>query len=170
MKNQNTTLSILSFAGDQFVRITAMAEPGIGIHLVGLPDTAVKESFLRVSTAMFSLGYRLPGQKIVINVSPACRSCSSELDLALALVLVSLAKGLNIPDGKILASGEMNLDGTVCGKIDADNLRELAWALEIPLVVVPKSCVSTSGNDTRVNILGVRTLAEAINHIKTSHR
>ena len=34
---------------------------GIGIHLVGLADTAVKESLLRVLTAMESLGHRIPG-------------------------------------------------------------------------------------------------------------
>lgn len=72
--------------------------------------------------------------------------------------------------GKILASGELTLDGTVLGRVDANSLRDLADSIGIHSVVVPKNCVSTSGNDTRVNILGVRTLAEAINHIKTSHR
>ena len=44
---------------------------GIGIHLVGLADTAVKESLLRTITALQALGYRIPGRKIVINLAPA---------------------------------------------------------------------------------------------------
>ena len=44
---------------------------GLGIHLVGLADAAVKESLLRTITALQSLGYRIPGKKIVINLAPA---------------------------------------------------------------------------------------------------
>ena len=42
---------------------------GIGIHLVGLADVAVKESLLRTVTALQSLGFRIPGKKIVNNLS-----------------------------------------------------------------------------------------------------
>ena len=42
---------------------------GIGIHLVGLADAAVKESLLRTGTALQSLGLRIPGKKIVNNLS-----------------------------------------------------------------------------------------------------
>ena len=45
--------------------------PGIGIHLVGMADIAVKESLLRTITALQSLGYHIPGKKIVINLAPA---------------------------------------------------------------------------------------------------
>ena len=43
---------------------------GIGIHLVGLPDAAVKESLLRTVTALQTLGFHIPGKKIVINLAP----------------------------------------------------------------------------------------------------
>ena len=42
---------------------------GIGIHLVGLADIAVKESLLRTITALQALGFRIPGKKIVNNLS-----------------------------------------------------------------------------------------------------
>ena len=41
------------------INITA----GIGIHLVGLADIAVKESLLRTMTALQSMGFRIPGKK-----------------------------------------------------------------------------------------------------------
>lgn len=45
---------------------------GIGIHLVGLGDTAVKESLLRTVNALQSLGYSIPGKKIVIKLTNNC--------------------------------------------------------------------------------------------------
>ena len=42
---------------------------GIGIHLVGLADAAVKESLLRTVTALQAKGFRVPGKKIVNNLS-----------------------------------------------------------------------------------------------------
>lgn len=42
---------------------------GVGIHLVGLADAAVKESLLRTVTALQALGYHVPGKKIVNNLS-----------------------------------------------------------------------------------------------------
>ena len=41
---------------------------GIGFHLVGLPDNAVKESQQRINSALNQFGYKLPGKKIVINI------------------------------------------------------------------------------------------------------
>ena len=57
--------------GVQAVDVTVEVDipSGIGIHLVGLADAAVKESLLRTITALTSLGFRVPGKKIVINLS-----------------------------------------------------------------------------------------------------
>ena len=42
---------------------------GIGIHLVGLADAAVKESLLRTVTALQAMGFHIPGKKITISLS-----------------------------------------------------------------------------------------------------
>ena len=57
--------------GIQAVPVTVEVDinSGIGIHLVGLADVAVKESLLRTMTALQSIGFRIPGKKIVINLS-----------------------------------------------------------------------------------------------------
>ena len=63
---------------------------GIGIHLVGLADVAVKESLLRTVTALQSLGFRIPGKKIVINLAPAdMRKNGSGYDLPIALGIIA---------------------------------------------------------------------------------
>ena len=73
---------------------------GIGIHLVGLADVAVKESLLRTVTALQSLGFRIPGKKIVINLAPAdLHKKGSGYDLPIAI-------------GIVAASGQRDLPGT----------------------------------------------------------
>ena len=51
------------------VVVEISVQTGIGIFLVGLPDSAVKESLLRVTTALQSCDYRIPGRKVVINLA-----------------------------------------------------------------------------------------------------
>lgn len=63
---------------------------GIGIHLVGLADAAVKESLLRTVTALQSMGYRIPGKKIVINLAPAdMHKKGSGYDLPIAVGIIA---------------------------------------------------------------------------------
>jgi magnesium chelatase family protein len=45
-------------------------DQGIGYHLVGLPDNAIKESNYRIAAALQNNGYRIPGKKITINMAP----------------------------------------------------------------------------------------------------
>ncbi|MBS7290508.1 MAG: magnesium chelatase, partial [Bacteroidales bacterium] len=64
--------------------------PGIGIHLVGLADTAVKESLLRTVTALQALDYKIPGRKIVINLAPAdIHKSGSGFDLPIAIGILA---------------------------------------------------------------------------------
>lgn len=59
---------------------------GIGYHLVGLPDNAVKESNYWIAAALNNTGYKLPGKKITINMAPAdIRKEGSAYDLPLVI-------------------------------------------------------------------------------------
>lgn len=50
------------------ITIEVHIDAGIGYHLVGLPDNAVKESNYRIAAALTN--YKLPGKRITINLSP----------------------------------------------------------------------------------------------------
>lgn len=86
---------------------------GVGYHLVGLPDNAIKESSYRIYAALKNVGYKLPGKKITINMAPAdLRKEGSSYDLSIALgILVASEqiKAENIKDYLIM--GELSLDG-----------------------------------------------------------
>ena len=82
---------------------------GIGIHLVGLADVAVKESLLRTVTALQSLGFRIPGKKIVINLAPAdVRKNGSGYDLPIAVGILAASEQKHFPGlDKYLIMGEL---------------------------------------------------------------
>ena len=71
---------------------------GVGIHLVGLADAAVKESLLRTVTALQSCGFRIPGKKIVINLAPAdMHKQGSGYDLPIALGIIAASGQRELP-------------------------------------------------------------------------
>ncbi|MBO7070164.1 MAG: magnesium chelatase, partial [Bacteroidales bacterium] len=72
------------------VTVEADISGGIGLYIVGMPDIAVKESLMRITTALRSYGYSIPGMRIVINLAPAdIRKEGSSFDLAIAVALLS---------------------------------------------------------------------------------
>ena len=90
-------------------------DKGIGYHLVGLPDNAIKESNFRIAAALANNGYRIPGKKITINMAPAdLRKEGSAYDLTLALGILSASEQINAPNiADYVIMGELSLDGTL---------------------------------------------------------
>lgn len=88
---------------------------GIGYHLVGLPDNAIKESSYRITAALQNNSYKLPGKKIIINMAPAdMRKEGSAYDLTFAVGILAASgqiKAENISDYLIM--GELSLDGSL---------------------------------------------------------
>ena len=72
------------------VLIEVEIQLGIGIHLVGLADAAVKESLLRTVTALQAQRFHVPGKKIVINLAPAdMHKQGSGYDIPIALGIIA---------------------------------------------------------------------------------
>lgn len=97
------------------VNVEVNISSGLGIHLVGLADAAVKESLLRTITALQSVGFRIPGKKIVINLAPAdMHKKGSGYDLPIALGIIASSGQAAFPDiGKYVIMGELGLDASV---------------------------------------------------------
>ena len=97
------------------VKVECEITPGIGIHLVGLADLAVKESLLRTITAMQACGYRIPGKKIVINLAPAdLNKSGGSYDLSIALGILAESGQAELPYiESLVVLGELALDGQV---------------------------------------------------------
>jgi len=99
------------------ITVEVNIDKGIAYHLVGLPDSAIKESSYRISAALKNNGYKLPGKKITINMAPAdMRKEGSAYDLTIAMGILAASnqiKAVNIEDYVIM--GELSLDGSMQG-------------------------------------------------------
>ena len=97
------------------ITIEVNIDKGVGYHLVGLPDIAIKESNYRIAAALQNNGYKIPGKKITINMAPAdMRKEGSAYDLSLAIGILA-ANGQIISDNidKYIIMGELSLDGSL---------------------------------------------------------
>src|ERR1700722_14729142 len=104
--------------GVEAITITVEVNVTEGLHtfIVGLADSAVKESIQRIESAIKSNGYYMPRTKIVINLAPAgIRKYGAAFDLPIALGI--LAASEQLPDAGLLKSfvvmGELGLDGGI---------------------------------------------------------
>ena len=97
------------------VTIEASTSRGIRFFLVGLPDSAVKESHERIVSAFQVNGYKFPSCQIIINMAPAdIRKEGAAYDLPLAVGIMASVGELStsmLDDYVIM--GEMGLDGTL---------------------------------------------------------
>ena len=95
------------------ITIEVNIDKGIGYHLVGLPDNAIKESSFRIAAALKNNGYELPGKKIIINLAPAdLRKEGSAYDLPLAMGILVASGQINTDEiDKYIIMGELSLDG-----------------------------------------------------------
>jgi magnesium chelatase family protein len=88
---------------------------GTKYFIVGLPDNAVRESLLRVESAINTSGYRMPRQKIVVNLAPAdIRKEGSSYDLAIAIAILAASGQIEsaLLDEYVIM-GEISLDGGI---------------------------------------------------------
>jgi len=88
---------------------------GFMFHLVGLPDSAVKESQQRIIAALQNSNYQYPHKKIVINMAPAdIRKEGSSYDLTIAVGILAASEQVKVEKlEKYIIMGELSLDGSL---------------------------------------------------------
>lgn len=138
---------------------------GIGIHLVGLADAAVKESLLRTITSLQSMGFRIPGRKIVINLAPAdMHKKGSGYDVPIALGIIASSGQRELPLlEKYMIMGELGLDGSIRDIPGALPIVELAAKEGLKGCILPvDSALQAYEYSANVEVYGVATLEEVL--------
>ncbi|MCC8358830.1 YifB family Mg chelatase-like AAA ATPase [Salinimicrobium sediminilitoris] len=146
------------------ITVEVNVDTGIGYHLVGLPDIAVKESSFRIAAALKNVGYNLPGKKITVNMAPAdLRKEGSAYDLTFAMGILMASgqiKATNIGDYIIM--GELSLDGS---------LQPIKGALPIAIkakeegfkgFILPKQNVKEAAIVSGLEVYGIENIDEII--------
>ena len=138
--------------------------PGLGIHLVGLADAAVKESLLRTITALQSMGFRIPGKKIVINLAPAdMHKKGSGYDVPIALGIIAASGQRDLPLlEKFMIMGELGLDGSIREVPGSLPIVELARKQELLGCILPQESALEAVEYEGINVYGVRTLDDVL--------
>ena len=96
------------------ITVEVNVDKGIGYHLVGLPDNAIRESNFRIAAALSNSGFKIPGKKLILNMSPAdLRKEGSAYDLPLAMGVLVATGQINTlsPLSDYVIMGELSLDG-----------------------------------------------------------
>ena len=146
------------------ITIEVNSSRGIKFYLVGLPDSAVKESHERIISALQVNGYKFPTCQIIVNMSPAdIRKEGSAYDLPLAIGILS-ATG-TITSNKLdryLIMGELSLDG---------GLQPIKGALPVAIaareqgfegLILPKQNAREAAVVNHLDVYGVENITEVI--------
>lgn len=126
-----TTIRTVSVDKDGLVRpvsVEVSITKGIGIHLIGLADQAVKESLLRVVTAIQNLGYHFPGKKVIVNLAPAdLHKNGTGYDLPIALGILAESGQIQLKEDILSCTfyGELGLDATIRPTGDEDKILDV---------------------------------------------
>ncbi|MGW9686425.1 YifB family Mg chelatase-like AAA ATPase [Flagellimonas sp. 2504JD1-5] len=156
----------------QTIVVEVNIDKGIGYHLVGLPDNAIKESNYRIAAALQNNGFRIPGKKITINMAPAdLRKEGSAYDLTLALGILSASNQIKSDDiDKFIIMGELSLDG---------GLQPIKGALPIAIkareehfkgFILPKQNAMEAAVVDDLEVFGVENIREVIDYFDKGKR
>lgn len=133
-------------------------------HLVGLPDSAVKESHQRIISALQINGYRMPTTTIVINMAPAdIRKEGSAYDLPLAIGMLGASEVIRSDKfHRYLLMGELSLDGSLQPIKGALPIALKARELGFEGLILPRQNAREAAVVNNLTVYGVENLKEVI--------
>ncbi|WP_313113208.1 YifB family Mg chelatase-like AAA ATPase [Aequorivita sediminis] len=149
------------------ITVEVNVDKGVGYHLVGLPDNAIRESNYRIAAALQNNGYKIPGKKLILNMSPAdLRKEGSAYDLTLAMGILIATEQIQErnPLSDFIIMGELSLDG---------NLQPIRGALPIAIkakeegfkgIILPNQNAKEAAIVEGLNVYGIDNIKEVIDY------
>ncbi len=146
------------------VTLEVNIDRGVGYHLVGLPDSAIRESNYRIAAALLNNGFRIPGKKITINMAPAdLRKEGAAYDLSLALGILQASgqiKAHRLSDFVIM--GELSLDGSLQAINGALPMALGARDAGLAGCILPRQNAAEAAIVSDIEVYGVDSLRQVI--------
>ena len=146
------------------ITIEVNSSRGCMFYLVGLPDSAVKESHQRIISALQVNGYRMPTSNIVINMAPAdIRKEGAAYDLPLAIGILGSSEVIK-PDklSRYLLMGELSLDGSLQPIKGALPIAIKARELGFEGIIIPRQNTREAAVVNNLKVYGAKNLKEVI--------
>lgn len=146
------------------ITIEVNSSRGCLFNLVGLPDSAVKESYQRIRSALQVNNYKLPTSSITINMAPAdIRKEGSAYDLPLAIGMLASKEMIKpdlLPDYLIM--GELSLDGGLQPIKGALPIAILARELGFKGMIVPQQNAREAAVVNNLEVFGVENIKDVV--------
>lgn len=146
------------------VTIEVNSSRGVKFFLVGLPDSAVKESHERIISALQVNGYKFPTCQIVVNMAPAdIRKEGSSYDLPLAIGILAATKVVSEEKlSRYLIIGELSLDGSLQPVKGALSIAIAARSQGFEGFILPKQNAREAAVVNNLKVYGVENIKEVI--------
>lgn len=146
------------------ITVEVSIRKGVHFHLVGLPDTAVKESYERIRAALNNVNIKLPQNDITVNLSPAdIQKSGSGYDLPITIAM--LAANDNVATDKLqyyMIMAELGLDGRLCSIRGALPIAMKAKELGFHGIILPKENVKEAAVVQGIDVYGMGNILEVM--------
>lgn len=149
------------------VTIEVNSDKGIQFFMVGLPDSAVKESYQRIYASFANLGYRFPKKRLTVNLAPAdIKKEGSAYDLPLALGIMAVSEQV-CPDRleAYVAMGELSLDGSLNPVRGVLPMAIKAKEEGFRGIIIPKENAKEAAVVEGLEVIGARNLTEVVDFL-----
>ena len=149
------------------VTIETLVERGARFYIVGLPDTAIKESQQRIMAAMKASDLEFPHKRTVINLAPAdVKKEGASFDLPISIGILSSNQAL--PQASVencMIAGELSLSGRVLPVKGVLPMAIKAREMGIRRLIVPKDNASEAAIVNNLEVIGVESLRETVDFL-----
>lgn len=161
-----TKIQTASIQGIDAFPVTIETDCGRGslFSIVGLPDTAVKESHQRMVSAITHSGFKFPHKGITINLAPAdIKKEGAAFDLPMSIGVLTASEIIQAPGlADYMVMGELSLDGSVLPVKGALPMAVKAREMGVKKLIVPEENVTEAAVVNKIEVYGVKSLAEAV--------
>ncbi|RTL06852.1 ATP-binding protein [Candidatus Dependentiae bacterium] len=169
----HTTVLSATTIGTQAHIVEVEVDVAFGLvqfYIVGLPDTAIKESSKRILAALKNSGCAIPAKKITVNLAPAdLKKEGTNFDLPIALGILIATQQLELSKDFMqdtLFLGELSLDGSVRFIKGALAIAYDAHAIGKKRMIIPKQNAQEAALIKGIEVIGVNHITELIAYIK----
>ncbi len=149
------------------ITIEVAVSRGYAYTIVGLPDTAIKESNERVRSAMRESGFEFPRRSVVVNLAPAdVRKEGSAYDLPIAIGVLAASEEIEAPGlDHFMMMGELSLDGTLLPVRGVLPMAIEARRAGFKAMIVPKANATEAAVVNDVDVYGAENLQQVIDFV-----
>ena len=147
------------------VQVETSMSRGMQLHMTGLADTAVKESYDRIKAALINNGLKMPMMDITINLSPADikkEGSGYDLPIAISILAASDKVALELLD-KFMLVGELGLDGKLMPIKGALPIAIRARKEQFKGLIVPRQNIREAAVVNNLDVYGMDSLMDVIN-------